>query len=157
LLGDLDYPDDDVPEGSARIWQTFSVPSSGDPKITLWYHIYTRDVVWGSNTHKYYDSFEIYINTVDWSEANNPDPDDPWRQTRCRDNLGDPDASNPGLVFCDGGTDPGGGRLDDWESSVTLDLSQFKGQNITLYLADFNRQDHSFNTWTYMDDICVNW
>lgn len=157
LLGDPEYKDDKVPIGSARIWQTFSVPSSGNPEITIWYHIYTRDKVWGDHTKKYYDSFEIYINDVNWSEANNPDPSDPWRKTRCRENLGISDASNPGLVFCDGGTGPGEGKLSEWERHIMLDLSQFKGQDIVLYLANFNREDHHFNTWTYVDDICVNW
>jgi len=159
LLGDPDYVNrGGVPVGSGRMWQSFTVPDGGAPEITLWYHIYTHDVVWGQNTEKYYDSFEIYINSVDWSEAGDPDPDDPWRETRCRDELSTPDTSNPGLVFCDGKpSDPT--KSDpptdlEWKS-VTLDLSQFAGQNITLYLATFNRVDGWYNTWTYVDDLSV--
>ncbi|MEA3339444.1 MAG: Ig-like domain-containing protein [Chloroflexota bacterium] len=159
LLGDSNYTNrGGVPVGSGRIWQTFTVPDSSNPSITIWYHIYTHDVVWGDNTNKYYDSFEIYINTVNWSEASNPDPSDSWRNTRCRDNLGTPDANNPGLVFCYGNpSDPTKSNPPkglDWRS-VTLDLSQFKGQNITLYLATFNRVDGWYNTWTYVDDISL--
>lgn len=157
LLGDSNYTNrGGVPVGSGRIWQTFTVPDSSNPSISIWYHIYTHDVVWGGNTNKYYDSFEIYINTVNWSEASNPDPGDSWRKTRCRDNLGTPDTNNPGLVFCDGNpSDPTKSNppKDLGWRSVTLDLSQFKGQNITLYLATFNRVDGWYNTWTYVDDL----
>ncbi len=160
LLGNPDYENvEGVPVGGGRVWQTFGVPSSGDPEITLWYHIYTYDVVWGSGTNKYYDSFEIYINTLDWTQATDPDSDDPWRQTRCRDQLGVPDTQQPGLVFCDGNpSDPGGHPLIDlgWRS-VTLDLSAFKGQEIVLYPAIFNRQDGWFNTWVYVDYVSVDW
>ncbi len=152
LLGNPGYNNQGgVPAGSGRTWQTFSVPNSSNPRVTIWYRIYTHDVVWGVSTPKYYDSFEIYINTVDWSEANNPAPNDLWRQTRCRDHLGTPDTNSPGLVFCDGNPSDAS-KLNQpkdlgWRS-VTLDLSQFKGQNITLYLATFNRVDGWYNTWT---------
>jgi hypothetical protein len=128
--------------------------------MTIWYRIRTHDLVWGTATNKYYDSFEIYINDVNWSEANSPNPADAWRKTRCRDNLGVPDTSNDGLVFCDGnpsdstGTGPAKDLL--WRK-VELDLSQFKGEEITLYIATFNRVDGWYNTWTYVDDISVNW
>ncbi len=159
LLGDSGYTNrGGVPVGSGRIWQTFTVPNDGTPEMTIWYHIYTHDIVWGVATPKYYDSFEIYINTVNWSEANAPDPDDAWRQTRCRDQLGIPDTGNPGLVFCDGNssdaTNADPPKNLEWHS-VTLDLSQFKGQNITLYLATFNRVDGWYNTWTYVDDMSL--
>lgn len=157
MLGDsVYYNPGGVPVGSGRVWQTFSVPGNGNPKVTMWYRIYTHDVVWGVETGKYYDSFEVYINTVNWSEANNPDPGDPWRETRCRDNLGVPDTSVSGLVFCDGNpSDPSetNPAKDLGWRSVTLDLGQFKGQNIILYLAAFNRVDGWFNTWAYIDDI----
>jgi len=157
LLGDPGYRNlGGVPVGSGRIWQTFSVPRSDNPEIIIWYRIYTHDVVWGAHTSKYYDSFEIYIKDVDWSEANNPDPGDTWRKTRCRDSLGVPDANNSGLVFCDGNdfnpSNEGPAKDLDWRS-VTLNLKEFEGQNITLYLAIFNRVDGWYNTWIYIDDI----
>ena len=161
LLGDAHYSNNGgVPVGSARIWQNFSVPANGNPTITLWYRIYTHDVVWVSETSTYYDSFEIYVNTVNWGEVNDPDPNDARRSARCRTGLGVPDASQTGLVFCDG--KPTGATKDDppadlsWRS-VTLDLCAFRGQNVTLYLANFNRQDGYYNTWTYVDAIAVNW
>lgn len=149
-----------VPVGSARIWQEFSVPDEGTPTVTIWYHIYTHDLVWGPTTLRYYDSFEIYINTVDWDDAKDPDPADPRRKARCRDNLGVPDTSQAGLVFCDGKLEDSTGTgppADLGWHSVTLDLSAFKGEVITLYIATFNRVDGWFNTWTYVDDITVSW
>ncbi len=38
---------------------------------------------------------------------------------------------------------------------ATLDLTPWKGQAITLYLANFNRQDRNYNTWTFIEGIKV--
>jgi C1A family cysteine protease len=91
-----------IPVGSARLWKTLAVPNLTVPKITIWYRIYTHNIVWVTENHTYYDTFEIYIDTVDWNEATQPNPNDPQHKARCRDELGTPDISQAGLVFCDG-------------------------------------------------------
>jgi uncharacterized repeat protein (TIGR01451 family) len=159
LLGDPAYDNRGIPEGSARAWQTFTVPYD-TPAVTIEYHIYTHDLIWSDNSRKYFDSFEIYIDIVDWKEAKRSQSRDPWRKTRCRDEKGIPDTSAAGLVFCDGNASKpsGSGPPKDlgWRS-VTLDLSPFQGQNTTLYIAVFNRVDGWYNTWAYVDDVRANW
>jgi hypothetical protein len=151
----------DVPTGHSSVWQTFSVPPSGTPngaapRLTLWYHVLTYDMVFGYQTARYYDSFEIYVNQ-DPAVGDVPSPADARRQRLCRDHLAQPDTTQVGLVFCDGGPTRAGNALVDlgWRT-VTLDLTAFRGQNITLYLANYNRVDGYYNTWTYVDDMSIN-
>lgn len=161
LLGNAGYNNlGGVPVGNGHIWHTFGVPDTGTPRLTIWYRIYTHDRIWGDSTNKYWDSFEIYINNVNWQQANDPDPNDPLRRRLCRNNPGKPDTSRAGLVLCDGnpgdetGIEP---PLDLGWRSVTLDLTLLKGQDINLYLANFNRHDGWYNTWTYVDHIRMDW
>ncbi len=69
-----------------------------------------------------------------------------------------------GLAFCGGyaGTSQDVGTLRDlgWKT-VTLDLQDFQGENVTLYLAlwsreyeaDFYNDKGFYNTWVYIDDV----
>ena len=100
--------------------------------------------------------FEIYIDDANWERAQNAPPADARRKLLCRDLLGQPDASQAGLVLCDGS--PANATQSNppariGPKEVTLDLGVFEGQEITLYLANFNRVDGWYNTWTYVSEV----
>jgi len=149
----------DAPVGNGRIWQTFSIPQIQDTAwITIQYHIVSQDIVRGS-TNDYFDSFEIYLNTFP-DVANQPSKTDMIRAVRCDSELGQPivptESYTNSLIFCDGRASSS--ELQDlgWRS-VKLDLSAYKGQVVTLYLANFSRWDGWDNTYTYIDNVEVNW
>ncbi len=151
LLGDSSYNNTGgVPVGHGRVWQTFNVPDMDDAHLTLRYRIYTHDLVWSDKYQRFYDSFEIHINTMG---------SDAQRNTLCRAGLGNPSVTAAGgLVFCNGNpanpSQTGPAKDLGWRQ-VTLDLSAFKGQTITLYVAVFNRVDGWYNTWAYVDDVVL--
>lgn len=158
LLGDpAAIGQGDVPVGSARLWQTFSVPQmAGTPVITIHYHLVSQDIVRSSKNQDYLDSFEIYLNTFP-SDANTPVKDDPQRMDRCVNALGQPaTAPTDGLVFCDGRATAAAPNDLGWRT-VTLNLSAYKGLPVTLYLAAFNRWDGWYNTYVYVDDVQTGW
>jgi hypothetical protein len=143
-----------VPIGRAMLWRSILVPSLGNPRLTIDYRIFTHDLVYSTNLSKYYDTFEIYVNAVppaagDLNQAN--------RDALCRYG-GTWDTTTDGLAFCDGKpSDPTKTQPPSdlgWRR-VTLDLSNYLGQTIDLYLANYNRQDNWFNTWTYVDNVTV--
>ena len=69
-----------------------------------------------------------------------------------------------GLAFCGGHAGPASvvGTLydTDWKT-VTLDLQNFRGDNVALYLALWSREYEAryyndqgwYNTWAYVDDV----
>lgn len=164
LLGEPGAADGSIPVGYGYVAQQFSVVES-PPRLQLQYRVITSDTVWGSSTQRYYDSFELSINR----------PPDVITDTE-RDNQGcrDPLRLNPtgvltpagdGLVFC-------GGRITSttppspWDSgwlTVTLDLSAFANQHISLYMATWSREYDSryyddmayYNTYSYVDNVSV--
>ncbi|MGQ9517781.1 MAG: OmpL47-type beta-barrel domain-containing protein, partial [Anaerolineae bacterium] len=124
-----------LPIGSAYISQTVYVPAPPDvvaPKLHFWYRIFTYDVVWSERYQRYYDSFDVEIT------AGGP------AQLLLRDGNYDPLKVGAGKPVVDLG----------WKEGV-IDLSPYAGQTVTLYFRNSNREDHYFNTWTYLDDISI--
>ncbi len=161
LLGNPDYSNGSVPVGSARAGRSIIIPDPAlHPKLSVWYRLFTFDKV-RSTQGRWLDSFEVYVNAVDWGYAQNPAQDDARRQERCVDHLGaPPDAeqvNQGGLVFCQGlQTAPAPGPHDFGWRSITLDLSKFAADApVTVYLANFNRGDGWYNTWTYVDYLTM--
>jgi hypothetical protein len=138
------------------LWQRFTVPNTTTPKLIINYRVLTHDILRGSVTGKYWDDFEISVNTAPTAVT------DAMRNNISCGNGATSGATLPvtltgGLVMCDGYTGVWhNNSLKDlgWKM-VTLDLSNFRGQNITVYFANWNREDPTANTWTYVDDITL--
>jgi len=145
-LGDPAYTRMDtlpsVPVGAACMSQTFTVPTADQmltPVLSFWYHIYTYDVVVGSDG-RLYDSFDVTIT----------------RQ-----------GGSPQLVLRDGNfTEPITSVLilrDLGWRYAQIDLSPYAGQTITVEFANWNREyDYDtqqglgwYNTWTLVDWVQV--
>ena len=63
LLGDPVYDSNGgVPVGSAWMCKSVSVPSTGSPTLSFWYHIYSYDVLTGTDGITIWDSFDVYTN-----------------------------------------------------------------------------------------------
>ncbi|MGQ9457745.1 MAG: OmpL47-type beta-barrel domain-containing protein [Anaerolineae bacterium] len=143
-LGSPDYgpsyntePPGTVPIGAAKIKQAIAVPSAdlvSAPTLTLWYHIWTYDVVWSERFQKYYDSFEVLLT----------DPSGITLTLALQDGNRDPSLVGPGMPVVDLG----------WRRA-TVDLRPYAGQTIVVELSNWNRQDHFFNTWTCVDEVRV--
>jgi hypothetical protein len=141
-LGDPAYTRTDtlpsVPVGAACMSQTFVVPTSDQmlaPTLSFWYHIYTYDVVQGSDG-TLYDSFDVTITRQGGAS-----------QLVLRDgNFTEPITSV--LVLRDLG----------WRQAV-IDLSPYAGQTITIQFANWNREREPgltlgwYNTWTLVDGV----
>jgi hypothetical protein len=112
--------------GMSEVTQQFTVPEVGSPMLSLYYRIYTYDKV---NQAKY-DRFEIYINGVLVGRFGNTEQKD-WedRCSRPPDDLG-------------------------WQR-FTLDLGAYAGQTIQLQLRNAIYPDDWYGTWTYVDDVWV--
>ncbi len=149
------YAEGSVPVGSARLWQKLTVPVTGTPRLIVNYRIFTHDILQGSVTHKYWDDFEVSV-VPPTSITDN-----------MRNDIGCGSGTTFGatilvpvtatLVMCDGYTGNWhNNSLSDlgWKT-VTLDLSNFKGQNVTVYFANWNREDPTANTWTYVDQVTL--
>ncbi len=118
-----------VPVGAAMISQTITIPAwVARPRLSLWYHIFTYDVMYSENRKRYYDTFEVTI--VDGEKEH--------------------------LVLRDGNPTQKYGELMDlgWKYAV-IDLSRFAGRTVTIRLSNHNRWDNLLNTWTLVDDVKV--
>jgi hypothetical protein len=115
---------------SAWMYQTFTVPDTVSPTLSFYYLLYSYDKkpTQGPSVGKLRDSFDVYIN----NERIHRDEID-WTQT----------------YGCASPVNDRGWR------QVTHDLSDYKGQNITLRFETWNRLDTYFNTWVYVDDVTV--
>ncbi len=112
-----------VPQGSAWMEQTFNVPNEGSPKLSFWYRLYSYDK---TKERARVDSFEVKVNGATVFE----------------------DLLTWATAYgCDKPPNDGG-----WQQ-VTLDLSAYKGQTITLHFEVWNRADNWYNTWAYIDDV----
>lgn len=160
LLGQPSASDGGIPVGYGHIAQTFTVDKR---YLELQYYIITYDIVEG--TDGYYDTFEVSVNL-------GPDEiEDAQRDDRgCSSTALNPEGalevpSNGGLAFCGGraGSASDAGQrweFQDWKT-VTLDLEEFQGQSITLYMAVWSREykppfwnnEAWYNTWVYVDEI----
>lgn len=132
LLGDPSYSNQQVPVGSAIIFQTITVPDTQSPRLEFVYAMYSYDILVGQTTGKLYDSFEVAVFS-------------PYELVIFR--TGNPEGSCPGDC-----------RHEVWSSGIraeSLDFSKFAGQTITLYFSIWNRVDSKCNTWVYIDAIRV--
>ncbi|HUW09460.1 MAG TPA: fibronectin type III domain-containing protein, partial [Anaerolineae bacterium] len=129
-----------VPVGRAAISQTVTVPGTGDmvaPALTLWYRIFSYDLLWSVRHQRFYDTFEVTIHSAGGSSL----------ALVLRDgNDGGPDPKL-GVEY---------GVLKDlgWRYA-TIDLTEYAGQTIQIAFANHNRWDQHFNTWTLLDDVQI--
>lgn len=122
-----------VPVDSATISQTLRVPDLSQvarPTLSFWYRVFTYDVMYSERLQRYVDTFEVTLNDL----TGQP------RALLVRD--GNPTRTYK--VLYDTG----------WKQ-VLVDLHAYAGQTVQLVLANYNRHDNLFNTWSYVDDIQV--
>ena len=136
LLGDPAYGNDNVPSGSAWVYQTIQVPSTGSPTFSFWYRIFTYDVLWSETHQCYYDYFDVYIQDTNGQTLEHILRDGytgTWEKDTLQD-LG-------------------------WKH-FSYDLSGYTGQTIRIAFANFNTPgatgDPGLNTYTYLDDVVVS-
>jgi len=158
LLGERDASNGSIHVGYGYIAQTFTVDK---PRLQLEYRVISYDIV--ENNQRYYDTFEVSVNKRPENVL------DAERNSRgCASTVLNPTGvlmvTNTGLAFCGGrsgtSSDVGNKWDSDWKT-VTLDLSAFQGENVTLYLAIWSREYDSpyyndrgwYNTWAYVDNL----
>ena len=129
-----------VPIGAAEIWQVLRVPDQNQmahPYLSLWYHMITWDVRYAYSHHRWQDTFEVSILTPDGKELAKPLIDG-YR------------GHNPPVAGVDYGVEHDLG----WKH-FTYDLTSYAGKMIMVRLANWNRWDNLYNTWTMVDDVQV--
>ena len=154
MLGDPNFTDGSIPVGYGYIAKTFTVDKNS---LAFQYHLITFDVALAQGG--YFDTFEVSINQK---------PDQITDAQRNAAGCGTPDAApasvivtTPGLAFCTGGTGEGGTQKDYGIKNLSLNLSAFKGENVTVYFAIWSREydakyydNHAFyNTWVTVDNV----
>lgn len=112
--------------GDSWATQMVWVPSSGTPKLTVWYRLLT----WDSNPglSEMFDRFEIRLNGSVVHRA----------------------ANQSGAYGCNGPP------VDLGWKRFTLDLSPYRGQWVWVMVTNIVWPDEAYNTWTYVDDIFVD-
>jgi hypothetical protein len=164
-LGNPNYKNDAIPVGYAHIAQTFTVPDDAT-RLSLRYRVISDDTIWGEKTKNYFDTFEVSINEHPKNISEEERDSRGCRSSRLNPADGEkytPDAQ--GLVFCSGQA-PTDEPQEGWDSgwrTISLDLSNFSGQNITLHITTWNREyEHPwrndrgyFNTYAYVDNITL--
>jgi hypothetical protein len=135
LLGDPAYPNENVPVGSAWVYQTIEVPSTGAPTLNFWYRVFTYDVLWSHPYQCYYDYFDVYIQDVGGQTLEHILRDGytgEWKEDTLQD-LG-------------------------WQH-FKYNLDAYAGQTIRIRFANFNTpgatSDPGLNTYTYLDDVVI--
>ncbi len=161
LLGETNAQDDSIHVGYGYIAQTFTVEK---PRLQLQYRVSTYDIIQGTG-QRYFDTFEVSINRPP-QQISDAERNAAGCASTALNPAGTLTVSVDGLVFCGGrsGTQEDTGTLwnSGWET-VTLDLSGFQGQNITLYLSIWSREydppyynDRAYyNTWAYVDNLSL--
>jgi len=154
LLGDPNFTDGSIPVGYGYIAKTFTVDKNS---LAFQYHLITFDVALAQGG--YFDTFEVSVNQK---------PDQITDAQRNAAGCVTPDAApasinvtTPGLAFCTGGTGEGGTQKDYGIKNLSLNLSAFKGENVTVYFAIWSREydakyydNHAFyNTWVTVDNV----
>ncbi len=122
-----------VPVGSATISQTLRVPDLSQarrPVLILWYRVFSYDVMYSQRLQRYVDTFDVTLLDTAGQEV--------------------------ALLLRDGNPTNDYGALYDtgWKRAF-IDLGPYAGQTVQLVLANYNRYDNLFNTWSYVDDIQV--
>jgi len=121
-----------IPAGSAWIQQRVQVPDTPQPRLTFQYRVLSYDASLGS-MDRLWDTLDVYIDEA--------------------------------LVFRDdrgGARPPGsqGGRHDTGWQPATVDLSRWRGLEVVLRFAVWNREYDGngmdyYNTWAYLDEVLV--
>jgi hypothetical protein len=160
LLGEPEASDDQIHVGYGYLAQTFTVVK---PRLQLQYRVVSYDIVRGAE--KYYDSFEVSVNQPP-HQISDGDRD----SAGCASTVLNPGGSlvvlEDGLVFCGGRSvteSEAGTKWDSGWKTVTLDLSAFQRENVTLYLSVWSREydpryygDQGwYNTWVYVDNLSL--
>jgi hypothetical protein len=160
LLGDPAAANGAIRVGYGYIAQTFSVDR---PHLQIQYRVVSYDIVYGKDG--YYDTFEVSLNRAP-SQITNAQ-----RNSRgCADTVLNPTGTlvvpGDGLAFCAGRSGSSSDTGTEWDSgwrTVTLDLSAFQGESVTLYLSQWSREYKSpyyndqgwYNTWAYVDNLIL--
>ncbi|NOZ06660.1 MAG: hypothetical protein GXP41_09980 [Chloroflexi bacterium] len=113
--------------GSAWMYQPFHVPEGVPTTLSLWYRIFTYDVLTGIR-YPLWDSFDI--------------------------TLRDADGLPTTLILRDGHNTQYQGQL--WDSGwrqFLFDLTPWQGQSIQLHMEVANRNEPVDDTWVYVDNI----
>lgn len=158
-IGDPSAQTGAIPVGSGIFAQTFTVDKR---YLTFRYRILTDDIIRGAQTGRYFDTFEVSLNTppdqISDTERNNKG---------CSTSLLNPTGPmipSEGLILCGGHNGPeidAGTQRDLGWKEVTLNLQNFQHQNITLYFALWSREYEPnrfnnqalYNTVAYIDDV----
>lgn len=126
-----------VPVGSGVLSQTVRLPDRNEwPVVRLAFHyrMYTYDVMWSDYFQAYIDTFDVYLlNSSGTTLAH-----------LLRDGNPNRNLIGPGLPVVDLG----------WKE-VSFDVSQFAGQTVQVVMANSNRRDQIYNTWTIVDNVTV--
>jgi hypothetical protein len=154
LLGNPSFTDGSIPVGYGYIAKNFNVVNNS---LEFEYHLITFDIAVAKDG--YYDTLEVSVNTK---------PDQIINAQRNAIGCPTPDnapqivkVTESGLAFCTGGTGTGNTKKDYGLQNLSLDLSAFKGQNVTVYFTLWSREygssyydDHAFyNTWVTIDNV----
>jgi len=129
-----------VPVGAAIISQTVAVPGPNDmarPSLTLWYRVFTYDLLWSERFQEFYDTFDVTIHSSEGISL----------ALALRD--GNDAGPDPQL-----GVDYGVLKDLGWRYAA-IDLTPYAGQTIQIVFANHNRWDQHFNTWTLVDDVQI--
>jgi hypothetical protein len=163
LLGDRAASNGSVRVGYGYLAQTFSVEKR---YLRLQYHVFSYDIVWSSASSRYFDTFEVSIDKPPAQITNGE------RNSRgCTTTNLNPTGTlvvpaGGALAFCGGRSGPPSVVGTQWDSgsrTVTLDMSAYQGESVTLYVAIWSREYDSpfyndqgwYNTWAYVDNVSL--
>jgi hypothetical protein len=152
LLGDHAYCNTSNPglpgDHTSTISQTIQVPDTPEtPVLRFQYRIFTYDHLTWTDGETLGDSLDVYVGgdlALRDNFENYPGP-----SPKC-DNLQDSGWRTPDNPWFQEGS----GGLGVLDADV-LDLSEWKGQPVTIYFELRTRHDGYYNTWAYLDDVQV--
>ena len=144
-LGDPEYGTNEepgmVPIGGAVISQTVVVPLPNQmphPTLEFWYHMVTWDVRYSPYHHRWQDTFEFRLLSLDGRELDHP----LWEGYEAQHNP-----AQKGVDYAV--------RHDLGWRRFRYDLTPYAGQTITLEFSNWNRWDNKYNTYTVLDDVRI--
>ena len=155
LLGDPNLLNGQVPVGYGALSQGFTVEK---PYLDVQFDFATHDIGLGGD-NQYFDTFEISINLPPAQVT-----DAQRAQVGCHTPSSSTQTVNvaaAGLVYCAGGNGSVGTLVDFGLSSLRLNLQNFTGQNVTVYLALWQREYNApytqdrgyYNTWVTIHSV----